>query len=55
VLKLQMHAESRTQVRAAMGDHVDASYRRDRLDMFQPVCVTCSCCAIPVAAMLAFR
>ena len=35
VLKLEMNAEARTEVRVAIGDHVDALHGRDRLDIFQ--------------------
>jgi hypothetical protein len=33
VLKLEMNAEARTEVRVAVGDHVDAVDGRDRLDI----------------------
>src|ERR1039457_2646856 len=35
MLKLEMHTEARTEIRVAIGDHVDALYGRDRLDIFQ--------------------
>jgi hypothetical protein len=35
VLKLEMNTEARTEVRAAIGDHVDALHDRNRLDIFQ--------------------
>src|SRR5258707_5555392 len=35
VLELEMNAEARTEVRVTVGDHVDALYGRDRLDIFQ--------------------
>jgi hypothetical protein len=35
VLKLEMNTEARTEVRAAIGDHVDALHGCHRLDIFQ--------------------
>ena len=35
VLQLEMNAEARTEVRMAIGDHVDALHGRVRLDIFQ--------------------
>jgi hypothetical protein len=35
VLKVEMSAEARTEVRVAIGDHVDAPHGRDRHDMLQ--------------------
>ncbi len=35
VLELEMNAQARTQVRVAVGDHVDALDGRDRLDVLQ--------------------
>lgn len=39
----RVFAAAHTEVRVAIGDHVDALGRRDRLDIFQPMCATCLC------------